>query len=67
MRVRVCVCRACVWKDGVIEFEGLRVGGLLFGGALAFHTLDGGSLDVCFGFFSRVFFFGAALGIGAVW
>ena len=53
--MRVCVCRACVWKDGVIGFEGLRVGGLLFGGALAFHKLHGGSLDVSFGFFSLVF------------
>lgn len=53
--MRVCVCRACVWKDGAIEFEDLRVGGLLFGGALAFHKLDGGSLDVSFGFFSLVF------------
>ena len=39
----------------MIGFEGLRVGGLLFGGALAFHKLHGGSLDVSFGFFSLVF------------
>ena len=41
MRVRVRVrvrVRACVRKDGVIELEGLRVGGLLFGGALAFQN-----------------------------
>ena len=52
MRVRVHV-RACGGTVGVNQLKGLRVGGLLFGGYARFPKLDGGSLDVSFGFVPR--------------